>query len=202
MKIAPTCVGKTPAILHRHRARRKHPHMRGKDFFVISRVARFPETPPHAWGRLCVVLSRIKNYGNTPTCVGKTNGFLAPADALQKHPHMRGEDGLQRSTGFAQRETPPHAWGRLNVTRPSAERARNTPTCVGKTIPKLSLCRKVEKHPHMRGEDAVRYKNSGGSARNTPTCVGKTSRARLWRCPQRKHPHMRGEDRLIHIRTG
>ena len=46
--------------------------MRGEDFFVISRVARFPETPPHAWGRPIEMAIPVMMERNTPTCVGKT----------------------------------------------------------------------------------------------------------------------------------
>ena len=51
----------------------------------------------------------------------------------EKHPHVRGEDtfGLiwQRNTP----ETPPRAWGRHQTKDNELVKARNTPTCVGKT---------------------------------------------------------------------
>ena len=88
----PTCVGKTAMEEMNRLAIRKHPHMRGEDTPCTSSGALVLETPPHAWGRrdpLCVGVPKIRN---TPTCVGKTEGFI-----LNK--------------GFGP-ETPPHAWGR------------------------------------------------------------------------------------------
>ena len=33
---------------------------------------------------------------NTPTCVGKTDEVVAMGAAIQKHPHVRGEDGKEK----------------------------------------------------------------------------------------------------------
>ena len=66
--------------------------MRGEDFFVISRVARFPETPPHAWGRPIEMAIPVMMERNTPTCVGKTLCIVYGGSKKRKHPHMRGED--------------------------------------------------------------------------------------------------------------
>ena len=113
-------------------------------------------------------------------------------------------------------ETPPRAWGRLNVIQILPIILRNTPTGVGKThIVKINATL-AKKHPHGRGEDACvvlvdvtvletpprawgrQPLAQGGvaSVRNTPTGVGKT-RCRM--LPQEytwKHPHGRGEDVL------
>ena len=111
-------------------------------------------------------------------------------------------------------ETPPRAWGRLLYFKPGADRARNTPTSVGKTSYGIVCCGALEKHPHERGEDrkfshalllgletpprawgrlaaALALPSALG---NTPTSVGKTAntpRAPRWSW---KHPHERGED--------
>ena len=51
-------------------------------------------------------------------------------------------------------ETPPHAWGRLNLQSYYVHKTRNTPTCVGKTPADEHGRSRIWKHPHMRGEDA------------------------------------------------
>ena len=53
--------------------------------------------------------------------------------AIQKHPHVRGEDLHKRAAALAEEETPPRAWGRPSVRSMILVRSRNTPTCVGKT---------------------------------------------------------------------
>ena len=75
--------------------------------------------------------------------------------------------------------------------------ARNTPTCVGKTLMIRLTLTTVRKHPHVRGEDRKRYpllcteqetpprawgrlesnRQRYVYERNTPTCVGKTRHA-------------------------
>ena len=214
LKIAPTCVGKTPAILHRHRARRKHPHMRGEDLppFLFFKIAM--ETPPHAWGRRLAFPAALHRPGNTPTCVGKTPAPARGHAGSWKHPHMRGEDNRgKRVVGFGS-ETPPHAWGRLNHAHTELSHGGNTPTCVGKTRARDKRQKSTQKHPHMRGEDQGKLpfflffsetpphawgRPAAGQDRravhgNTPTCVGKTGNNVSEPVHEWKHPHMRGED--------
>ncbi|SMG66899.1 hypothetical protein BMETH_764_2 [methanotrophic bacterial endosymbiont of Bathymodiolus sp.] len=50
------------------------------------------ETPPRAWGRRSVASISCSPFGNTPTGVGKTLGYLKTPARLGKHPHGRGED--------------------------------------------------------------------------------------------------------------
>ncbi len=71
--------------------------------------------------------------GNTPTGVGKTRDNPANRKFLEKHPHGRGEDILQRAQIQIGVETPPRAWGRRYHTRTQKTELRNTPTGVGKT---------------------------------------------------------------------
>ncbi len=68
----PTCVGKTQDLLELTRARQKHPHVRGEDWYHGTRVASGLETPPRAWGRLAQITDERLAKRNTPTCVGKT----------------------------------------------------------------------------------------------------------------------------------
>ena len=152
------------------------------------------ETPPHAWGRLAVGQPYIPGQGNTPTCVGKTRGWTGGSRTAGKHPHMRGEDSAPLRPFLWKLETPPHAWGRRRSSRCAWQGRGNTPTCVGKTRMDRWTDMYVEKHPHMRGEDAhsTPYPNPVGETPphawgrlenrpinvalpgNTPTCVGKT----------------------------
>ena len=155
---------------------------------------------------------------NTPTCVGKTPRGQRRAPAVQKHPHVRGEDQALVATLKATAETPPRAWGRHKDDASDMTLARNTPTCVGKTRWQSWQQRQGRKHPHVRGEDYAplesgrcapetpprawgRLKSAiaaGHDCRNTPTCVGKTSILDDCIEQPQKHPHVRGEDLLAH----
>ena len=146
----PTCVGKTIAAAQVPHQVRKHPHMRGEDLFPRLLASCPTETPPHAWGRLGKSASRMplsRNTptcvgktghapvdGNTPTCVGKTRPSTPARGGGRKHPHMRGEDLLLLCQRMYGKETPPHAWGRPEMTSIFIKEYRNTPTCVGKTL--------------------------------------------------------------------
>ena len=170
----PTCVGKT-CILKKGAARSwKHPHMRGEDSKPGHVPGFYRETPPHAWGRQDGTVFRVDGDRNTPTCVGKTIDGRAATRSMEKHPHMRGEDGRKPAINALRQETPPHAWGRLFSMRSVRREGRNTPTCVGKTSCSDIIERvDVETPPHAWGR---RYLHAVGqlAERNTPTCVGKT----------------------------
>ena len=127
---------------------------------------------------------------------------------------MRGEDDRIAGTSFRIAETPPRAWGRPRHDGTPRRCARNTPTCVGKTVDAWLQTGKGMEHPHVRGEDdsdvdtPCRFSGTPPrawgrlslasdkqrAAGNTPTCVGKTNREREIADMSRKHPHVRGED--------
>ncbi len=161
------------------------------------------ETPPRAWGRLEWFVSNTVHKRNTPTCVGKTKRVFYTTLPHQKHPHVRGEDGLSYRNRLIEAETPPRAWGRLTTHSIRQQKPRNTPTCVGKTSKVGKWYIVAKKHPHVRGEDVLRLsctvfgwetpprawgRQPPGAiwciaVRNTPTCVGKTNR--VLRCKQK-----------------
>ena len=53
--------------------------MRGEDAAMAGVGGQKTETPPHAWGRRYELLKELSTLGNTPTCVGKTDGKGRPA---------------------------------------------------------------------------------------------------------------------------
>ena len=68
----PTSVGKTNCRFNQRGHKRKHPHERGEDRSATSALGGHLETPPRAWGRRWACVHGIKDFGNTPTSVGKT----------------------------------------------------------------------------------------------------------------------------------
>ncbi len=213
----PTCVGKTLPAASRHTSTRKHPHVRGEDALQTSEETNQGETPPRAWGRPPEPLRQRAGCRNTPTCVGKTAAAGRMTRSSRKHPHVRGEDVMELTKDRNGVETPPRAWGRLEWFVSNTVHKRNTPTCVGKTKRVFYTTLPHQKHPHVRGEDGLSYRNRLIEAetpprawgrltthsirqqkpRNTPTCVGKTSKVGKWYIVAKKHPHVRGEDTNI-----
>ena len=168
--------------------------MRGEDFVWRCRRCSYNETPPRAWGRLFVHVVMPGKSRNTPTCVGKTRFYLVTTVEIQKHPHVRGEDGTKSHSLASWEETPPRAWGRRIYSKQVKNKNRNTPTCVGKTLHDGFKVGITQKHPHVRGEDSRMTSAMRRDSRNTPTCVGKTAWRSTMRMAERKHPHVRGED--------
>ena len=129
----PTGVGKTDVDNLARFPSWKHPHRRGEDFSYRQCRTSHEETPPQAWGRLICRNGVSTEQRNTPTGVGKTSRSLARIPRDWKHPHRRGEDISGKNLSCYVLETPPQAWGRLDVMRCGDKVTGNTPTGVGKT---------------------------------------------------------------------
>ena len=95
----PTGVGKTAHRCPAPCFQRKHPHGRGEDWQTKSKLPRWRETPPRAWGRQSKISRWEAGDGNTPTGVGKTNQTTFTPSAPGKHPHGRGEDRRRAAVG-------------------------------------------------------------------------------------------------------
>ena len=68
----PTCVGKTSKMTRPTSCIRKYPHLRGENFKDDQTNKLHPEIPPLAWGKHLKRNKTLADFGNTPTCVGKT----------------------------------------------------------------------------------------------------------------------------------
>jgi len=132
----------------------------------------------------------------------------------QKHPHGRGENALLELKKTPLVETPPRAWGKRPFSPATFGSIGNTPTGVGKTKLESLLAIVIQKHPHGRGENAMKLKKNlldietpprawgklrspttlAVAFRNTPTGVGKTSGTHSYNGYSKKHPHGRGEN--------
>ena len=117
---------------------KKHPRLRGEDFWNEDGDLRYEETPPLARGRPGSYGDRYAIGRNTSACAGKTLVGVDNHLASEKHPRLRGEDGLRDAL-----ESMPR---------------RNTPACAGKTLALLLRLKCAEKHPRLRGED-YEYRN-------------------------------------------
>ena len=134
----------------------KHPHRRGEDNFLMSENERLMETPPQAWGGQQEKPAASAQSRNTPTGVGRTVQQLDNRHGVKKHPHRRGEDRARQLRFQHLVETPPQAWGGLNIKFSIAILRGNTPTGVGRTVDYFLIAFCFWKHPHRRGEDKTR----------------------------------------------
>ena len=169
----PTCVGKTTTVTVSYSLDQKHPHVRGEDWISPWLKGCATETPPRAWGRRAKNPSSRAMPRNTPTCVGKTPAADRGCRAHTKHPHVRGEDQFGGQDIAVVHETPPRAWGRLNVQGLLHPDLRNTPTCVGKTMPSRAHQPSSAKHPHVRGEDTSEFVSEEYETETPPRAWGR-----------------------------
>ncbi len=127
---------------------------------------------------------------------------------------MRGEDSPEPSGKCEGAGAPPRAWGGLRQIRQQPLDGRSTPTCVGRTCAGTGPSTDGAEHPHVRGEDSVKFgtlpagcgappRAWGGRCRgrraaahvgSTPTCVGRTGLSTPSTSRAAEHPHVRGED--------
>ena len=129
----PTYVGKTDIYRSDDWYEEKHPHVRGENCRSSCFCESGKETPPRTWGKR---LSRLDNQvcgGNTPTYVGKTEEKSLGFGAIEKHPHVRGENRAYIPHSQPSEETPPRTWGKLDRAGQYSSVTGNTPTYVGKT---------------------------------------------------------------------
>ena len=115
-RLTPTCVGRTTSSPTSATSHAAHPHVRGEDTLIGRCGVWVSGSPPRAWGgpgsppghrektrltptcvgRTRALCCRLGSYRLTPTCVGRTYFPRSPLGWVSAHPHVRGEDPLQR----------------------------------------------------------------------------------------------------------
>ena len=137
----PAYAGKTPSQAAKVRRDRKHPRLRGEDWYALDTCDPTTETPPLTRGRRASCPSRRPGSGNTPAYAGKTIWPLVAPKRLRetppltrgrplarsrsrsssrKHPRLRGEDVKPRRVATSDSETPPLTRGRPDTRRQGA----------------------------------------------------------------------------------
>src|SRR5690606_19325053 len=86
----------------------------------------------------------------------------------------------------------PRAWGSRVGNRPTYERVRSIPTCVGLTRMRSAAARVMAVHPHVRGAHADSDNRWLLRDRSIPTCVGLTPNLSVLSRLLAVHPHVRG----------
>ena len=71
------------------------------------------ETSPPTWGKRTDLLGNPLGDRNIPTYVGKTEHQWNNRGVMEKHPHLRGENGDAVDLLRDDLETSPPTWGKL-----------------------------------------------------------------------------------------
>ena len=153
-RITPACAGKTRDAKANHLFEPDHPRMRGEDGNYAEYLTASDGSPPHARGRR---RRRRRDPGEgviTPACAGKTRPEYVSRNRPPDHPRMRGEDQGPRTRPCLVFGSPPHARGRLHLSKPLIDLKGITPACAGKTMTPCLFRWLTRDHPRMRGEDA------------------------------------------------
>ena len=100
-----------------------------------------------------IIVQRTNRF--TPTRVGKTKAQAGGAWAAAVHPHACGENVRYADVIMYVTGSPPRVWGKLAPTRAPGNRARFTPTRVGKTASLPSQRTLPTVHPHACGENGA-----------------------------------------------
>ena len=129
-----------------------------------------------------------------PTCVGSTPWERLPYRVATDHPHVRGEHPVAERANRPDLGPSPRAWGARSRSQSYPSVSRTIPTCVGSTHGFPGIGKRMEDHPHVRGEHVKvllqRRRGDGPSprawgalthdltlqsvVRTIPTCVGST----------------------------
>ena len=213
-RFTPTCVGTMCPGPRRARPITVHPHMRGDNRVGQAFRRSSSGSPPHAWGQYVLQRPAQLALRFTPTCVGTIAPTRCRGWPSAVHPHMRGDNQLQRLGQLRYNGSPPHAWGQSNVLHAVTISPRFTPTCVGTISPSSVGFSPSPVHPHMRGDNSMTRRSAtafSGSpphawgqsrisvqrpphVRFTPTCVGTIRTTAPCRAASAVHPHMRGDN--------
>ena len=110
-------------------------------------------SPPHTWRKqkdhVCITTKdRI-----TSTYVEKTISRLDHNESFQDHLHIRGENTSIKPLKAFAIGSPPHTWRKLAGIIRAITAARITSTYVEKTIVPSFICRDLQDHLHIRGEN-------------------------------------------------
>ena len=140
LRNTPACAGKTLIAVMDRLSCGKHPRLRGEDLQFSFAVTHLRETPPLARGRRILQILVSKPLRNTPACAGKTRRIWFAWECTEKHPRLRGEDGLlsNKPAGILG-NTPACAGKTISINDLREAFQRNTPACAGKTCLRLLI---------------------------------------------------------------
>ena len=133
-RFIPTCVGNSLWVDLVRPSSTVHPHVRGEQGSLNPQSSPQCGSSPRAWGTGDSYIGGGRGGRFIPTCVGNRRPLRMRAEDRSVHPHVRGEQGLDRSRGCRGCGSSPRAWGTVVGCGPKERMRRFIPTCVGNRL--------------------------------------------------------------------
>ena len=131
-RFIPTRAGKITSLAWARHRRAVHPHSRGENSSIPSRVRRSSGSSPLARGKWAVSERRLAMTGFIPTRAGKMSRQQATDLLAAVHPHSRGENPQPLITTGARVGSSPLARGKYRSNLQQRSWTRFIPTRAGK----------------------------------------------------------------------
>ena len=151
----PAYAGRTGCPKNPARLRQKHPRIRGENTPQHLAGGRITETSPHTRGEHRRSVFMRARQGNIPAYAGRTDAKAEKTAQLEKHPRIRGENVEALFGSASILETSPHTRGEPGNVLIPLKIAGNIPAYAGRTIGVKDSEVSYQKHPRIRGENAL-----------------------------------------------
>ena len=171
--LIPTHAGKTGGSITLSNSTRAHPHSRGENHGVQSRIVNQTGSSPLTRGKPYKTAYTPKALRLIPTHAGKTCAPSPASGLTAAHPHSRGENSWLPSLTRTTLGSSPLTRGkpRRGVARHQPDGL--IPTHAGKTVSALDTHRQAEAHPHSRGENTRKRQYLACCQGSSPLTRGK-----------------------------
>ncbi len=132
--------------------------------------------------------------GITPACAGKTISDFLPADFLEDHPRVCGENMSLLCSSRADTGSPPRVRGKRASSSSHEQKGGITPACAGKTRENIGKLRQgLGSPPRVRGKQRASREHQKKRG-ITPACAGKTWNRERSQPMVGDHPRVCGEN--------
>ena len=168
----PAYAGRTGCPKNPARLRQKHPRIRGENTPQHLAGGRITETSPHTRGEHRRSVFMRARQGNIPAYAGRTDAKAEKTAQLEKHPRIRGENVEALFGSASILETSPHTRGEPGNVLIPLKIAGNIPAYAGRTIGVKDSEVSYQKHPRIRGENAVAALTEYARAETSPHTRG------------------------------
>ena len=126
-------------------------------------------------GKAVLELLLIDNFGITPACAGKSDGYTAGRTDARDHPRVCGEKPALPPGVLAPPGSPPRMRGKDYVAHACKGRVGITPAYAGKSMAGSSLGFDLQDHPRVCGEKLGEKKHKSVILGSPPRMRGKAA---------------------------
>ena len=151
-RFIPTYVGNSTSCGGRWSRGTVHPHVCGEQCLINRTSASVNGSSPRMWGTGNNLTARLPNRRFIPTYVGNRHTPKTSRTRRSVHPHVCGEQPMQRALTNESAGSSPRMWGTGSTCCNRSCRARFIPTYVGNSPSSISSNPSASVHPHVCGE--------------------------------------------------